>query len=455
MNLERTIIKNLVRNEAFYKRALPYLKKDYFTDVVEKQLFTIVDDYILKYNKPPKFSEVYIELKNNGNLNEEQFKKGSDIIKEIHSDKEDNNYEWLIDSTEKFCQQKAIYLAMLSSMSILDGKDKKHQPAQIPELLSNALAITFDPNIGHDYLEDMDRQYEYYHSIYVKTPFNIDILNTITNGGIPEKTLSVLMAGVHVGKTLSMCSLASDFLTIGKNVLYITLEMAEEQIIKRIDANLLNTTLDELELLPRVDYIRKKEQVAKNTNGKLIVKEYPTSAASVLHFRALLNELKLKKGFKPDIIFIDYINICASARYAVGGAGMYEYIKGIAEELRGLAIEFNTRIITATQVNRDGFKSSDPDMTNIAESFGLPATADFMLALTVNDQLIQMNQIMFTQLKNRFGDVTRNTRFIIGVDRLKMRLYDISQPTANLAPVGSDPRPIERKDNDRFASIKV
>lgn len=465
MNLEKIILSNLIRNEDYYKRVLPYLKDDYFSDFADLHIWQRINDYILRYGKTPQPSELENELTTLEYPTAEIYKRTLDKFQEIKNYNDVNNLDWLLDKTEKFCQEKAIYGAMLASMRIIEGKDKKRQPGNIPEILTEALAISFDPDIGHDYLEDYEEQFSYYHRVDNKIPFDVDVLNQITNGGLPEKTLSVALAGVHVGKTMLMCHLAAASLAQGHDVLYITLEMSQEQIAKRIDANLLNVSLEELDKIPINEYQKRIEKLKSKTNGKLIIKEYPTTAASTMHFRALLDELKLKKNFHPQIVFVDYINLCASARYKHGGAGMYEYIKAVAEELRGLAVSYKTRVFTATQVNREGFKSSEPDMTNTAESFGLPATADFMFSMMVNEALLQQNQVLFIQLKNRFGDKNKKPKFLVGVDRPMSRFFDLIDSengiiTPNLSNTSATSgnfmdwmdKPIEK---DKFKGITV
>lgn len=467
MNLEKIILSNLIRNEDYYKRVLPYLKDEYFTDFGELHIWKAINAYGLKYGKLPQPSEIETELGIFEYNTAESYKNTVDQLAEIKKYNETNNLDWLMDKTEQFCQEKAIYNAMLASMRIIDGKDKKHTKGNIPDILSEALSISFDPDVGHDYLEDFEEQFSYYHRVDNKIRFDIAKLNEITNGGLPEKTLSVALAGVHVGKTMLMCHLAAGFMAQGADVLYITLEMSQEQIIQRIDANLLNIALEDVEKTPINDYQKRIAALKAKTNGKLIVKEYPTASASTLHFKALLDELKLKKNFRPQIVFIDYINLCASSRYSHGGAGMYEYIKAVAEELRGMAVSYKTRVFTATQVNREGFKSSEPDLTNTAESFGLPATADLMFSMMVNEQLLQQNQVLFIQLKNRLGDKNKSPKFLLGVDRSRMRFFDLINSEEglimpNIASVGSASsggsfmdwmdKPIEK---DKFKGITV
>lgn len=455
MNLERVILKGLLENENFCRAVLPYIKDEYFHNPSERIVFQTARNYILKYNTSPSLTELTLDVETQPNLNQNTFTECKKVLVDLGSNAVNTQYQWLMDNTEKFCRERAIYNAMVTAMQILEGKEKTLAPNSIPDLLSEALAITFNPHIGHSYLDDFEEQYEYYHQPETRIPFDLEILNNITGGGIPLATLTVLLAGVHVGKTLTMGHLAAGFLTQGKNVLYITLEMGEKEIVKRIDANLLNISIQELDKLPKDQYLNLANVVRSKTNGKLVVHEFPTATANAAHFKALIGDLKLKKGFHPDVVFIDYINLCTSVRYKAGGAGMYEYVQSIAQELRGLAGLMKTRVITATQVNREGFKSADPDMTNTAESFGLPAVADFMLALVATEQLKAMNQLLMIQLKNRFGDVNTNTRFTVGIDRPKMRLFDINTSTQGVSvPLAS--RTISAGfSSDKFKDIKV
>lgn len=435
MTLERIILKNLIANRDYLTRVLPFLEDAYFRDIQDQRIFTIIRDNTLQYGNAPTLDEIEAEIIN-GKGSDEFIKTCSKILVDIKNNVTNNNMDWLIDNTEQFVQSRAIHLAMLQGVRILEGRDKNHTPAIIPDLLQQALSITFDPNIGHDYTEDFKHRFDHYTNPKKRIPFDLDMLNKITKGGLPEKTFSVLLAGIHVGKTLGMCHMAAGFLNAGYNVLYITLEMAEEEIGKRIDANLMNVSIEDIENLPYAEFEKRANVLKSKTVGKLFIKEYPTGAASVAHFRALLNELKLKKGFKPDVIFIDYINICASARIKAG-AGLYEYVKSIGEEFRGLAVEFVTRVITATQLKRDGYNSSDPDMTDTAESWGLPAIADFMLAFVTNEELEKLGQLAVIQLKNRIGGNKKFKRFLIGIDYIKQRLYDVmnnSTPTQTSTP---------------------
>lgn len=439
------------------KKVLPFLKSDYFGDVYDKAVFEVIYDHVGKYNKSPDVQELSVEVSNRANS--QDFYNGcSKAISDINSVPENNNTSWLTDKTEEWCKEKGIYQAMLDSMTIMEGKDKKRKPEAIPALLSEALAISFDPDLGHDYIGDYAEQYAYYHNPATRIPFLTDIFNKATDGGIPEKTLSVILAGIHVGKTMAMCNFAAEFLKQGYNVVYFTMEMSENEIVKRIDANILDVSLKDLRMMPESDYTRMMKQVEKNYGtGKLIVKEYPTSEPTVMHFESFLDELKLKKnGFKPDIIFIDYINICSSARFRQGGAGMYEYLKSIAEEIRGLAVKRETRVFTATQVNRTGFKSSDIDMEDTAESFGLPATADFMIALSTDENLKKLGQLSVKKLKDRLSGMSEYSRFLIGVDYVKQKLFELNNSTQGILQ-GAQNQP-EGKVDDRkqkFRKIKT
>ena len=461
MRLEQTILKNLIRNETFTRKVLPFLKEDYFGNLEDRLLFKEVAGFVLKYNKQPSFDALYIEVDNIRGATDDTVKNIKETLKELKDDTVSTNDDWLLDSTEKFCQEKAIYNAITHSLEIMNGKGKMEKGA-IPSLLSDALSISFDPNVGHDYLEQFEDRYEYYHRVQEKLAFDLDFFNKITKNGVPRKTLNVVMAGVGVGKSLFLCHLASSYLSQGKNVLYITLELAEEEVSKRIDANLMNITFDDLMNLPKDLYQKKIEQLKSKTNGKLIVKEYPTASASTVHFRSLLNELNLKKNFIPDAIMVDYLNISASARIKPGnGVNSYTYIKAIAEELRGLAVEFNVPVWSATQLTRSGYGSSDPDMTDTSESFGLPATADLFFALVVNEQMEQLKQVMVKQLKNRYNDPSLNKRFVIGIDKSKMKLYDVEQSAQNIVDSGQEDDPIPRitkfdkPSSNKFKGLKV
>ena len=430
--LEQTILKNLIYNEVYTRKVLPFIKPDYFSDNTERIVFKEIFDFVNKYKNLPTHESLVINFTESKSLTEPQVRESIELLKEIHSSKDEKSEgQWLIEQTEKFCQDKAIYNAIMESVGILDD-DGKRSKGEIPQLLSDALGVTFDNNIGHDYINDSDSRYDSYHKVESRIRFDLDLFNKITKGGLPVKTLNIALAGTGVGKSLFMCHVAAGCLSQGHNVLYITMEMAEEKIAERIDANLLNVDLDELRTITKEDYNRKFSALKSKTQGKLIIKEYPTASASSLHFRALLNDLALKKSFKPDIIFIDYLNICCSSRIKPGAnVNSYSYIKAIAEELRGLAVENNLPIVSATQTTRSGFSNSDPGLEDTSESFGLPATADFMFALVTNEELEQLNQVLVKQLKNRYGDPNLYKRFVLGIDRSKMRLYDVEDSAQN------------------------
>jgi replicative DNA helicase len=430
--LEQTILKNLIYNEVYTRKVLPFIKADYFSDNTERIVFKEIFDFVNKYKNLPTHESLVINFTESKSLTEPQVRESIDLLKEIHLSRDEKSEgQWLIEQTEKFCQDKAIYNAIMESVGILDN-DNKRSKGEIPQLLSDALGVTFDNNIGHDYINDSDSRYDSYHKVESRIRFDLDLFNKITKGGLPVKTLNIALAGTGVGKSLFMCHVAAGCLSQGHNVLYITMEMAEEKIAERIDANLLNIDLDELRTITKEDYNRKFSALKSKTQGKLIIKEYPTASASSLHFRALLNDLALKKSFKPDIIFIDYLNICCSSRIKPGAnVNSYSYIKAIAEELRGLAVENNLPIVSATQTTRSGFSNSDPGLEDTSESFGLPATADFMFALVTNEELEQLNQVLVKQLKNRYGDPNLYKRFVLGIDRSKMRLYDVEDSAQN------------------------
>ena len=447
--IETTILSNLVYNEEYTRKVIPFLKEDYFQDGVEKIIFQTIWAYAEKYKSNPTIDALVIDVQDKA-LNEEQYKKSVDYLSEIEETPTD--LDWLTDQTEKWCKDKAIYNAVLNGIQIIDGKVKDQSPDALPSILSEALSVSFDKHVGHDYMEQSGDRYEFYHTKEEKIPFDLDFFNRITKGGLPNKTLNIALAGTGVGKSLFMCHVAASTLMQGKNVLYITLEMAEEKIAERIDANLMNITMDDMHDLPRHMYENRFEKIQKKTTGNLIVKEYPTASAHCGHFRALFNELALKKDFKPDLVFIDYINICASSRFRAGAnVNSYTYIKAIAEEMRGLAVEFNLPIMSATQTTRTGFVSTDVGLEDTSESFGLPATADFMFALISSDELNELNQMLVKQLKNRYAVPTMNKKFIVGVDRAKMKLYDVSQMAQeDLVDTGQEEEVI-----DRFADFKV
>ena len=459
MRLEQTILKNLIKDQNYTRKVLPFLKEEYFGNMEDRLLFKEVADFLLKYGEQPTFDALDIEISNIRGTTDDTVKNMRETLKVLNDDQEKTNPDWLIDSTEKFCQEKAIYNAITSSLEIMNGKGKLSKGA-IPSLLSDALAISFDPNVGHDYFEQYLDRYEFYHRVEERLPCDLEYLNKITEGGIPKKTLNIIMAGTGVGKSLALCHLSSSYINQGKNVLYISMELSEERVSERIDANVLNVSLTDLKSLPRDLYEKKIQNLKSKTNGKLVVKEYPTASASTVHFRSLLNELNLKKGFVPDVIMVDYLNICASARIKPGnGVNSYTYIKAIAEELRGLAVEYNVPIWSATQSTRSGYASSDPDLTDTSESFGLPATADFFVALVTNDQMAQLNQIMVKQLKNRYADPSKYKRDVIGVDKTKMKLYDVEASAKDIVDTGEDipePKPkFENKSKNKFKGLKV
>ena len=423
MNLEVTILSNLCYHEKYARKVLPFLMKEYFTNREYKIIFLEIHEYISQYDALPSLNALSIECQERTDLTEDQFKTIKEVLSELSNEK--SEYNWLVDTTEKWCQERAIYLSLMESVKIADGQDSKKDKGAIPEILSQALGVSFDQNVGHDYIANSDDRFDFYHRKEDKIPFDLSYLNKITKGGLPNKTLNVALAGTGVGKSLFMCHMAAATLLQGRNVLYITLEMAEEKIAERIDANLLNIPIQKLADLPKVMFASKVKNLSKKTQGKLIIKEYPTAAAHVGHFKSLISDLALKKSIKPDIIFIDYLNICASQRYKGSIVNSYTYVKAIAQELRGLAVEANVPIVSATQTTRSGFGSSDVDLTDTSESFGLPATADLMFALISTEELEEANQIMVKQLKNRYNDPTINKRFCIGIDRAKMRLYDV------------------------------
>ena len=424
--IEQVILQNLVTDDVYMRKVIPFLKRDYFLENSDRLIFDRIKTFIDEYNTPPNKDALIVAIQNDKTLNEEQYKEVAGIIQELNPT--EHNKDWLYKETEKFCKDKAIYNAILNSIAIIDGRDAGKTQDGIPQLLQDALGVCFDNNVGHDYLENADSRYEFYHRVESRTPFDLDYFNKITNGGLPNKTLNVVLAGTGVGKSLFMCHVAASTLAQGKNVLYITLEMAEERIAERIDANLMNITLDQLKDLPKAIFDNRIEKIRNKTEGRLVIKEYPTAGAHTGHFKALLNELQLKKQFKPSMIIIDYLNICSSSRFKSGSnINSYTLIKSIAEELRGLAVEEDLPILSATQTTRGGYGNTDVELTDTSESFGLPATVDFMFALISTEELEQTNQIMVKQLKNRYNDPTINKRFMIGVDRAKMKLYDLEQ----------------------------
>ena len=425
MSIENTILSNLIYNESYCRKVIPFIKEDYFTGQGSKIVFSIISDYVNKYDALPTSDVLTIETDQRTDLNETSFKEVNSVISSLVVEKSD--LEWIIDTTEKWCQERAIYLALMESVKIADGQDKMKDKGAIPSILSDALSVCFDSHVGHDYIDDAELRYDYYHREEETIPFDLEFFNKITKGGLPTKTLNIALAGTGVGKSLFMCHVAASCLLQGKNVLYVTMEMAEERIAERIDANLLNINIKDLSGLPKVMFENKVNRLASKTSGKLIIKEYPTASAHVGHFRSLLSDLSLKRSFRPDIIFVDYLNICASQRFKGSVVNSYTYVKAIAEELRGLAVEYDVPIVSATQTTRSGYGSSDIDLTDTSESFGLPATADLMFALISTEELEGMNQIMVKQLKNRYNDISSNKRFCVGIDRAKMKLYDVEQ----------------------------
>ena len=452
-NLEQTILRNLLTDEGYMRKVLPFIKPDYFEGIY-RILFREAGKFVAKYNKLPNAESFKIELDQSDKLSHEQYNLAMDIVPQLFTgDKVDD--KWLVDTTEKWCQDRAIYLAIMESISIIDGKHEQLTKGALPDLLTKALGVGFDLQVGHDYVENAEDRYEFYHTEEDRLPFDLEYFNTITKGGVPRKTLNIALAGTGVGKSLFMCHVASSALVQGYNVLYITMEMAEERIAERIDANLLDVPIDQLDKLPKNTFSLKVQDIARKTQGKLIIKEYPTGSAHAGHFRALLNELKLKRQFEPDLIFIDYLNICASSRMkGMGGAiNSYSYIKAIAEELRGLAVEFDIPIFSATQTTRSGYSNSDVGLEDTSESFGLPATADLMFALISTEELEKQGQFMVKQLKNRYNDPTMHKRFVVGVDRSKMRLYDVEENQQTL----TDDTPVFDKTptGERFKDFKL
>ena len=456
--LEQTILKNLIHNEEFTRKTLPYIKSDFFSERDEEFLFKQIKDYFLKYQKPPTTEALIIDMSEKVDVDQQLLSDSLNLIKDIKDDKDTETADdWLIDSTEKWCKDRAVYNGVMNSIAII--QDKEGHQGEIPDILREALSVSFDSNIGHDFIEDWSERYEFMHTDEERIPFDLELMNKITKGGLPNKTLNIVMAGTGVGKSLFMCHCASSSLIQGKNVLYITLEMAEEKIAERIDANLLDISLNELQELPKMMYEKKITRVQEKTKGKLIIKEYPTATAHSGHFRHLLQELDLKKDFKPDIIYIDYLNICSSFRVRPGSnVNTYSYIKSIAEELRGLAVEFDVPIMSATQTNRTGYVSTDVGLEDTSESFGLPATADFMFALISTEEMQELEQVMVKQLKNRYNDPTYLKRFVLGVDRAKMRLYDCEQSAQNelvdIGPVMDQSKSGERINSEKAEQLK-
>ena len=457
MRLETTILKNLIYNEEYTRKVLPFLSVNYFQEREDKILYEKINEYINQYNALPTQEALAIEL-DKSSIKDEEFQNTLKLLESITNENDEANISWLLDSTEKFCQDRAIYNAVVESISILDEKGRNtRDKGSIPDILSDALSVSFDPHVGHDYFLDADERYEFYHRIEEKIPWDLEFFNRITKGGLSNKTLNIALAGTGVGKSLFMCHVAASCLSQNYNVLYITLEMAEERIAERVDANLLNISIDDLQKIPKDLYDKKIDKLKQTIKGKLIVKEYPTAAANVNHFRALLNELNLKKSFVPHIILIDYINICTSSRIKPGSnVNSYTYIKSIAEELRGLAVENAVPILSATQTTRSGFTNTDIGLEDTSESFGLPATADFMFAIISTEQMEELNQIMIKQLKNRYSDPTSNRKFVIGIDRSKMRLYDVEQVAQNeLVDTGQDDEPaFDKATGGKYKNLK-
>ena len=451
--IEITILRNLIFNEEFTRKTLPFVNEIYFTKREEKILFQEINTFVEKYKNLPTKETLLIELGYRKDINDDEVKSVKELLSTLNP--EEVEQQWLLDTTEKFCKDRAVHNAVLDGIKILDGKDQKRTQEAIPSILADALAVSFDNHIGHDYIGDAEDRFKWYHTKEKKYQFDLSYFNKITKGGVPSKTLNIALAGTGVGKSLFMCHCASAYLSQGLNVLYITLEMAEERIAERIDANLLDTTIDDLHALPKDLYDSKILKVKNKTNGQLIIKEYPTASAHSGHFRSLLNELALKKSFRPDVLFIDYLNICASARFKGGNISSYFYIKAIAEELRGLAVEFNVPIFSATQTTRTGFVSTDIGLEDTSESFGLPATADFMFALMSNEELEQLGQMKVKQLKNRYNDPAINRSFIVGVDRAKMKLYDVENTAQNIVDKGKEPDLKVEDPYDKFSDFKI
>jgi replicative DNA helicase len=447
--IERVIFSNLVHNEEYGRKVIPFLKEEYFSNYSDKLVFNLIWDYLKEYNSFPSKEALAIDLANKDGVNQQTFDDCKNIISSMTHDPE-TKVDWLVDKTEQFCQEKAVYNAIMKSIEIIDNKDNKTSKGAIPQILTDALGVSFDSHIGHDFLDDAESRYEFYHTREQRIPFDLHYMNEITQGGLPRKTLNIILAGTGVGKSLAMCHMAAANMAAGFNVLYITMEMAEERIAERIDANLLNVTIDDLKLLPKDSYTKKIEKLRSKVKGKLKIKEYPTATAGSANFRHLINELKIKKNFIPDIIYIDYLNICISSRIKNGAnVNSYTIVKAIAEELRGLAVENNVPIISATQTTRGGYSNSDVGLEDTSESFGLPATADFMFALITSEELEELGQIMVKQLKNRYSDPGSNRRFVVGVDRSRMRLFDVedsAQKDIMDGPVMDKSRFVEREN---------
>lgn len=454
MQIEHIILKNLIKNEDYMRKVLPFLREEYFHKEDERVLFSTLNTFILEYNELPSFETIQLNIQSK-NMTENLFDSVNKLVTSIKTDEDTFNEKWLLDSTETFCQDKAVYNAIMKSIEIMNNKKGVASKGAIPQLLSDALSVSFDAKVGHSYTEDYENRFDYYHRVEEKIPFDLEFFNRITKGGVPKKTLNIALSGTGVGKSLFMCHVAASCLNQGKNVLYITLELAEEEVAKRIDANLMNVTFDDLMEMPKEMYQKKMDSIRNKTDGKLFIKEYPTASASTIHFKGLLNELNLKKSFVPDVIFVDYLNICTSARIKPGSSvNSYTFVKSIAEELRGLAVEFSVPLFSATQTTRSGYSSSDVGLEDTSESFGLPATADFMFALISTEELQELNQIMIKQLKNRYNDPTLNKRFVVGIDRSKMRLYDVEE-SAQKDIVDSGQQLLTESKSNKFKQLKV
>jgi replicative DNA helicase len=451
---EILILRSLLHDEEFGRKVLPFLKPEYFTEHDERVIFGCISEFYTKYNNKPSVESLLVDLGKYDTLNETEFKRIRETVKSFKTH-EVAEPQWLLDNTENFCKEKALYNGIMESIQIIDGKSKDKTKTAIPSILSTALAVSFDSHIGHDFIGDADKRYDFYHTVEKRIPFDLELLNKITNNGTPYKTLNVCLAGTGVGKSLFLCHHAANCLMQGKNVLYITCEMAEERIAERIDANLMDTALDDLKALPKDIYDRKMRRIMEQTTGKLIIKEYPTATANVMHFKHLLDELRLKRNFTPEIIFIDYLNICASSRMKQSATvNSYTFIKAIAEELRGLAVETGVPIFTATQTNRSGFASTDVELTDTSESFGLPQTADFMFALVSTEELQGLGQIMIKQLKNRYADPAANRRFVVGIDRSKMKLFDLDESAQRGIINMSESKDEESEDEGEFKTFR-
>jgi len=450
--MENIILSGLLNNEGYARKVIPFLNVDYFQTIEEIKVFTHIEEYIEKYNSVPTKQALSVSLEDDTSLNENSYKEVCSYIEGLEYD-DKTDLDWLVEKTEKFCQDRAIYNAVRESIQVLDGQHKSLDKGSIPDLLSKALGVSFDSSIGHDFLDNSDTRFEFYHTKEEKIAFDLDLMNQITKGGLSKKSLSIALAGTGVGKTLFMTHCAAANMMDGKNVLYITMEMAEERIAERIDANLLNTTVDDLKILTKDAYDKKLDRVKGKTSGKLTIKEYPTASAGSGHFRHLINELRLKRNFSPDVIYIDYLNICASSRMKMGASvNSYTYIKAIAEELRGLAVEFNVPIMSATQTTRSGYSNSDMGLEDTSESFGLPATADFMFGLISSEELEDLGQLMIKQLKNRWGDVGTNKRFVVGIDRSRMKLFDVDSSAQTLSDESAI-KPSQNKFNSNVTSF--